>query len=165
MKRLSAIHAELKDAAIVAKIGIVARCFKVEVLPECQPHEERFRCRNLGCIEVLVADGVGVIDPRRLRLRIIGRRRHPGIRRLPQNTIGIDPVARRPSRRQSRVHYFIEVFLEEGDQLAIAWRRCRTCRGKDVDSSPSSHIVRRPSAAAQLVSDKVCRFIQSRTTV
>ena len=35
LKRGSAVGAELQHAAVEAKIGILARCLKIEVVPEC----------------------------------------------------------------------------------------------------------------------------------
>ena len=113
-------------------------------------------------VEVLVADSVRVIDPRGIGRRIIGRGRHPGIRRLPQNTVGIDPIRRRPSGRQSRRRHVIEVFVQDSDQLAIAWRRCRGCRGKDVDPAPSIHVVWRACVAALGRRDNMGCVIQDR---
>jgi hypothetical protein len=112
---ISTVKADFEHAAIEAKVGIFARRFQVEVVPECQAHEGGFRCRNTPYVEVLVADSGWVVDPRGIGLRISGRDRHTGIRCLPQNTIGVDPIRRRPSGRQSRRRHVVEIFVQNSD--------------------------------------------------
>ena len=75
-----------------------------------------------GRIQVLVADKRRIVDPGGIWQRVSGRRRQARIRRLPQNSIGIDPVDNRLSR-QSRRHHIIEVVVHNRDQLAVARRR------------------------------------------
>jgi hypothetical protein len=49
------VHVEFQNASVEAKIGILARRFKIEVVPECQPHVPGFRGIDAWRIEVLVA--------------------------------------------------------------------------------------------------------------
>ena len=67
-------------------------------MPKGQLNVPGFRGANVWPIEVLVADNGRIIDPRGIRWRIERRARQAGIRTLPQNTIGIDPIDRRPKR-------------------------------------------------------------------
>jgi hypothetical protein len=55
LKRVSIISAELQHAAVEAQVGIRVRCFKIEVLPECQTWKATLEKIELEGNEPLVA--------------------------------------------------------------------------------------------------------------
>jgi hypothetical protein len=98
----TAVEADLQNAA-------VKRVLKTVIIAETENGIFKKIDRHRRRVEVLVADHSRIIDPRGIWRRVGRRGRSSGIGSSPEYAIGINRVGRRPSGRQGRWSYTVEV--------------------------------------------------------
>jgi hypothetical protein len=161
LKCISAVGAELQHAAVEPKVGVLGRCFKVKVVPECKLRDVAFENRDIPRVEALVADYCRIIDEGGIGRCISRRDRYSGIRCDPQRRWTLC-IYRYPVWGQCGRCHPVEVFEHLG-RSAESWRTWRPARGnrsKNINPAPTSDIVWRTWRAALFIGDKMSRFIQ-----
>jgi hypothetical protein len=159
LKRIPTIRADLQHATVETEVWIRIRCFKIEVVPECQSRGKNLEKNQTQSVEPFVAHYGGIIDESGIGRRVSRWHWHSRVRCNPKRrrTLGI---CRRPLQRQCRRRNAIEVFSNCAERtrrtLQRIWRNC----DKHINSAPSGNIVRRAGRPALLVGDKMSRLIQ-----
>ena len=159
LKSISPVGAEFQHATVETEIRIRIRCFKIEVVPECQSRAKNLEKNEIQRVEPFVAHHGGIIDESCIGRRISRWHWHSRVRCDPKRRRTLC-IYRRPIRGQCRGRHTIEVFVPRSQCTweTLQWTWINS--GKDVDSSPPSNIVWRTRAPALFIGNKMSRLIQ-----
>jgi hypothetical protein len=84
LKSISAVGAEFQHATVETEVWIRIRCFKVEVVPECQSRGKNLEKNQTQSVKPFIADYSGIINESGIGRRVSRRRWHSRVRCDPK---------------------------------------------------------------------------------